>query len=340
MARRLATLAILCAVPLALAAGACGSDDGTDVREVGTDGSASASGSGSACSGSGSASGSGSGSAPRAPGSRSRTRRPPGPATRPRGRRRRRVQGLRVPCRWTGRSPGRAPLTNAVRAGDLQAARAAFAPEARGVGRIEPIAGLVEEIDGAVDARVDDFAGPNDPAFTGWHRLEHPLEAQHHAGPARFANRLDGDLQTLKAELATLEVPPAAVALGASELIEEVSQGKITGEEDRFSKTDLWDFNANVEGAEEVIAALTPALQQADPELLARIEAGFDEIEASLEPLRKGAGWVLYCQENDEDPSGPVHENDRHPGADRHDEGPAREPLEDLALVPGALGLS
>ena len=62
-----------------------------------------------------------------------------------------------------------------MRAGNLQAARAAYAPSREGWERIEPIAGLIEEIDGAVDSRVDDFAGPNDPAFTGWHRLEYLL---------------------------------------------------------------------------------------------------------------------------------------------------------------------
>ena len=42
--------------------------------------------------------------------------------------------------------------------------------------------------------------------------------------------------------------PGRRMALGAAELIQEVSEGKITGEEDRYSKTDLWDFAANVAG--------------------------------------------------------------------------------------------
>ena len=62
-----------------------------------------------------------------------------------------------------------------MRAGDLEAAKAAYAPSREAWERIEPIAGLIEEIDGAVDARVDDFEGPNDPTFTGWHRLEYLL---------------------------------------------------------------------------------------------------------------------------------------------------------------------
>lgn len=64
-------------------------------------------------------------------------------------------------------------FTDAVRAGDLRAARAAYAPSRVPWERIEPIAGLVEDIDVAVDARVDEFAGPDDPGFTGWHRLEY-----------------------------------------------------------------------------------------------------------------------------------------------------------------------
>ena len=144
-------------------------------------------------------------------------------------------------------------FTNAVRAGDLPAARAAYAPSREAWERIEPIAGLISDVDSTVDSRVDDFAGPDDPAFTGWHRLEYLLfEKNTTKGAAKFADGLDTDLASLKSGVAALEIPPAAVALGASELIQEVSEGKITGEEDRYSKTDLWDFNANVEGSQKV----------------------------------------------------------------------------------------
>ena len=66
-------------------------------------------------------------------------------------------------------------FTDAVRAGDVEAAKAAFAPSRQAWERIEPIAGLVEDIDGAVDARVDDFENEEDPAWTGWHQLEYLL---------------------------------------------------------------------------------------------------------------------------------------------------------------------
>jgi iron uptake system component EfeO len=98
-------------------------------------------------------------------------------------------------------------------------------------------------------------------------------------------------------------VKPVDVATGAAELIEEVSEGKITGEEDRYSKTDLWDFDANLQGSQAAVDKLKPALEKADPALLGKIEAGFTEINATLQPLRQGDGWVLYCTENDPYPS-------------------------------------
>jgi iron uptake system component EfeO len=195
-------------------------------------------------------------------------------------------------------------FTDAVRAGDLGAAQAAYAPSRVPWERIEPLAGLVEEIDGAVDARVDDFASVNDPEFTGWHRLEYLLFAQNTTeGGAPFADKLDADLQTLKTQFATLEIPPVAVPVGAAELIEEVSSGKITGEEDRYSKTDLYDFNANLEGSQAAIERLAPALREADPALLAKIETGFADLQTTLATLRDGDGWKLYCLENDPYPS-------------------------------------
>jgi iron uptake system component EfeO len=337
MARRLTVLLLLCAAPLALAAAACGSDDGSGVREVGTDGSASASGSGSASGSSASGSGSGSASGTGLSLEDTQTAGTGDAAV---------AAGVAeyteyVEAQVDEMIADTKVFTDAVRDGDLRAARAAYAPSREAWERIEPIAGLVEAIDVAVDARVDDFAGPGDPEFTGWHRLEYLLwERNTTAGAVRFANRLDRDLQTLKTELATLEIPPAAVALGAAELIEEVSAGKITGEEDRYSKTDLWDFNANVEGAEQVVAALAPALEAADPDLLASIETGFDEIEGSLEPLRRGDGWVRFCQENDEYPS-PLC---RGTTVTQEQIDTMKAQLaslsENLALVPGALGLS
>ncbi|MCT7658581.1 EfeM/EfeO family lipoprotein [Mycobacterium deserti] len=195
-------------------------------------------------------------------------------------------------------------FTDAVRANNLQAAQDAYAPSRLPWERIEPLAGLVEEIDGKVDARVDDFAGVDDPAFTGWHRLEYLLFQQNTTeGGAPFADQLDKDVATLKDQFASVEVKPVDVSTGAAELIEEVSEGKITGEEDRYSKTDLWDFDANLQGSQAAVDKLSQALSQTDPALLGKIDAGFDQIFDTMRPLRRGDGWVLFCTQNDPYPS-------------------------------------
>ncbi len=195
-------------------------------------------------------------------------------------------------------------FTDAVRAGDLQAAQDAYAPSRVPWERIEPLAGLVEEIDGKVDARVDDFAGADDPEFTGWHRLEYLLFEQNTTdGGAQYADQLDADIAALKQKFPSVEVKPVDVSAGAAELIEEVSQGKITGEEDRYSKTDLWDFDGNMQGSRDAIDTLKPALAQADPKLLGEIEAGINSVFETMAPLRRGDGWVLFCTEDDPYPS-------------------------------------
>jgi iron uptake system component EfeO len=219
-------------------------------------------------------------------------------------------------------------FTDAVRAGDLEAAMELYAPSRQGWEAIEPVAGLVEEIDGAVDARVDDFEGEDDPAFTGWHRIEYILwELGTTDGAAEFADGLDENLQVLQDEVEAMdEIPPAALVVGASELIEEVSTGKITGEEDRYSHTDLWDFAANVEGSEYGVELLARALEEADPDLLADIQANFEELDAQLAEYEDGeGGYVSYEELTDEDKTAMT--------------ATLAELSENLSLMAGALGL-
>ena len=277
----LASTALLIAVALGVAA--C-SDDGSEVR-----GSASASGAGS-----GSASGAGSGS---------------GAAT-----------GITVDPNPSSDDPlvneGAAQytqfvrqqvdklvtdlkvFTDAVRAGDVQAAKDAFAPSRQAWETIEPIAGLVEDLDGAVDGRVDDFANEDDPSWTGWHKLEYLLWEKGDIGAAsgapKLADQLDADIATLKATVASTDIPAAALPAGAADLIEEVSEGKITGEEDRYSHTDLWDFAANVAGSKAAFDALTPAVKAKDAALVDKVNAGFTDIQAQLEAYTAGTGYKPF----------------------------------------------
>jgi iron uptake system component EfeO len=178
-------------------------------------------------------------------------------------------------------------FTDAVRAGDVEQAKLLYAPSRASWERIEPVAELVSEIDRAVDSRVDDFAGPDDPKFTGWHRLEYLLWVRHTTTGARpFADQLDRDLGTLATKLETAVIPAKAVALGAGELTDEIATGKITGEEDRYSHTDLWDFAANIDGVRAVLEVFQTVLTRKDKALLGRLRTQLSAVESALAAYR------------------------------------------------------
>jgi iron uptake system component EfeO len=182
-------------------------------------------------------------------------------------------------------------FTDAVRAGNVAEAKKQYATSRIKWEMIEPIAGLVPDIDGSVDSRVDDFANVDDPKWTGWHKLEYLLwEKNTTAGGAAVADRLDKDLATLETKIKTVDITPKAVALGAGELIEEVSEGKINGEEDRYSHTDLSDFDANQLGAKQAWGYFRTIVTAKDKALATSIDDGFTAVDESLKPYEVSEG--------------------------------------------------
>ena len=72
--------------------------------------------------------------------------------------------------------------------------------------------------------------------------------------------------------------------------------GKITGEEDRYSHTDLYDFDENVKGSKAAIDALRPAIKARDAALLTKIDAGFAALDTELDKYRTDSGFQLYTE--------------------------------------------
>ncbi len=84
------------------------------------------------------------------------------------------------------------------------------------------------------------------------------------------------------------------MAGGAKELLDEVATGKVTGEEEAFSHTDLVDFKANVDGAKKIYELLKPVVQERDAQLAADLDDNFAKVEALLKKHEKGDGYVSY----------------------------------------------
>ena len=188
-----------------------------------------------------------------------------------------------------------AAFVAAVKAGDLDEAERLY-PIARTYWeRIEPVAESFGDLDPLIDAREGDQEEGQD--FTGFHRIEKALWADGDVsamGP--YADQLLANVQEIVDRAGTVTLEPLQLANGAKELLDEIATGKITGEEDRYSHTDLWDFRANLEGSQAAVAALRPYLEKADPDLAAEIDQRFAAAEAELEQYREGDGWRSYDQ--------------------------------------------
>jgi iron uptake system component EfeO len=192
-------------------------------------------------------------------------------------------------------------FVEAVKAGDVEKAKALFAPTRISYEAVEPIAELFSDLDVAIDSRADDYEQTEaDPAFPGFHRIEYGLwEKDSTEGLAPVADKLLADVQELQGRIEGLTFPPEVVVGGAAVLMEEVAATKISGEEDRYSHTDLWDFRGNFDGARKIVTLVRPLLD--DPQFLAKVDANFATIDRILSTYREGDGYVTYDKLAEED---------------------------------------
>ena len=188
------------------------------------------------------------------------------------------------------------PFVAAVKAGDVTTAKSLFAAARYHYESIEPIAESFGDLDPAIDAREGDVAEAD---WGGFHRIEKALWSDSTTdGMAAVADKLVVDVAALDAKIPTVELEPAQIANGAVELLNEVSASKITGEEDRYSHTDLSDFAANLAGARAAFTAVRPLLAAGDAALATTIDARFTAVETALAAHKDAAsianGYAVY----------------------------------------------
>ncbi|WP_028546611.1 iron uptake system protein EfeO [Paenibacillus taiwanensis] len=187
----------------------------------------------------------------------------------------------------------------AVKTGDMEKAKSLYAPARMHYERIEPIAEALGDLDPNIDARDGDV---EEKDWRGFHRIEQALwDKKTTDGQQAYADRLLSDAKLLRAKVETTEIEASLLVTGAVELLNEVSTSKVTGEEERYSHTDLYDFAANVEGAQKIYELLKPQLEKKDAELDKQIETRFKALTDELAPFKKGEGYVSYTELTKED---------------------------------------
>ncbi|CAH1058308.1 iron uptake system protein EfeO [Paenibacillus pseudetheri] len=190
-------------------------------------------------------------------------------------------------------------FTNAVKEAKIEDAKALYAPARMYYERIEPIAEALGDLDPNIDARENDVDAAE---WRGFHKLEKALWQDNTTKDmTEVADQLLKDAQLLRAKVETVEIGANLLVTGAVELLNEVSSSKVTGEEERYSHTDLYDFVANVEGAQKIYELLKPELAKKDAELEKTIGERFAALQAELAPFKSGDGYVSYEELKEED---------------------------------------
>ena len=187
-------------------------------------------------------------------------------------------------------------FVTAVKAKDVNAAKAQFPVARTYYERIEPVAeSFPDDLDPRLDLREADLAPGQ--KWTGFHALEKQLWMTGLQPDANaLADQLVADVKELDSRVKAPDftVDSTKIAGGAQGLLDEISKSKISGEEDIFSHTDLWDFNANLQGSQTAVASVRPILDERNADLGKKVDQRFGESEALLAKYRQGDGFVLY----------------------------------------------
>ena len=176
-----------------------------------------------------------------------------------------------------------------IKAGNLEEAKKQYPVIRMAYERSEPIAESFGELDVNIDFRLADYIEENktEEGWRGFHRIEKIMwEKNTTKGTEEYADQLVKDIKELKAKVATVEVTPDLMVTGAVDLLNEVATQKITGEEEIFSHTDLYDFKANIEGAEEIFKIFKPLIEKKDSKLASDLVEKFATINKLLDKYK------------------------------------------------------
>lgn len=188
-------------------------------------------------------------------------------------------------------------LNQAIASGDLAQAQALYLPARAAYQRLSPAAQRLAELDNQINARADYFEKrEQDPAFVGFHRLEYALFQQRNLDDVTpIAQRLLADVTTLKQQLLAQSLPPeqlVGIVVRNLNSLAEVRAG--SGEEERYSHSDLNGFAANTQTARKVVDLLRPMLSKSSADVLANVDQAMSDFDNQLNAFKSADGYVSY----------------------------------------------
>lgn len=134
--------------------------------------------------------------------------------------------------------------------------------------------------------------GPNDPGFTGLHRLEYGLwHGQSAAELLPVADRLVADIAALRRDLPTDDVAGdvTALPLRSHEILEDALRDHLSGIDDQGSNAAFPATYADIAVTRSVLAILAPLVNAQRPDLIATANQKLDALAAALDSVQAGS---------------------------------------------------
>jgi iron uptake system component EfeO len=191
-----------------------------------------------------------------------------------------------------------AALADAIRSGDLEAARRQYLAARLPYRRLDMVTSRFADLKNVIDPVADYLAGrESDPAFTGFHRIEYGLFSQNSLeGIAPVAEKLAADIATLNTRIRGLRLSPEDFGAGIERQARFLAEGQIGKGENRYAWNDLDEFFASLEGMEKAAGLFMPLLDGAAPNAAAAIRQANARIGAEFKNVKTPAGFLRYDQ--------------------------------------------
>ncbi|MFK4283050.1 iron uptake system protein EfeO [Staphylococcus hominis] len=199
---------------------------------------------------------------------------------------------------------GTEEFVSAIKADDIEKAKFLYPKVRMYYERSEPVAEAFGDLDPKIDARLADMKEEKkEDKWTGYHKIEKSLYQENKIDEMtkKDADQLLKDAKELDAKIDTLDITPKLMLQGSVDLLNEVSTSKITGEEEIYSHTDLYDFKANIEGAQKIYELFKSELEKKDKKLSSTIMDNFNKVNQLLNKCKNNNGYKDYSAITKED---------------------------------------
>lgn len=188
-----------------------------------------------------------------------------------------------------------AVLSDRIAAGDVDGAKAAWLAARQPWRQMAPVTGRMGDLINSMDPLADYLEQrEQDPAFTGFHRIEFGLWREGSTdGLEPVAAALAAQAASLKERLKQEKLEPADLAANGAALARRVAD-QATGFQAPYSGSDLDEFSAELDGISRSATLVEPLVRESDVQAADALEMALDGARATLDSFKTGGAFPSY----------------------------------------------